>query len=851
MKFLKGRLKNRLTPFDGPKVSIVSAVYGVARYLDAYIESVVNQSIGLKNIELILVDDCSVDGSYEICKKWAEKYPKNIFVYKLSSNQGQGAARNFGISKARGEWVNFGDPDDSFHPNFFRHLLRASKENPDCLMFAGNLRSYYEKNDLFKFDHPLRWRFTKGGVKGNALDNTRLIHFHVNTTIFRLAEVNHHQVRFDSRVKPSFEDGLFINQFSIRTGNFNREFVGKALYNYTKRELGDSTLDGAWLKKEKYSNQLQFGYINLMKEAKEALGHVPAFIQNTIIYDLSWYIKHLANHDLTDVLDDGEIDAFKAVIKEALSYISPTLIENYNANWLSNEVKHQLIALTGKAFEVSPNGVVIHKDINAQRLIIKYVSTNKDTTVKVNGHEASQKNLTQKPIQFLGESVAFIVYKQVSLAPHESIQSIQVDSRPLKLYVNGKLIRYANTDTTEFIKIIASGGYVAELDASSQHLVDQAFSSLKLEYRDCWLLMDRGFRADDNAEHLYRYIQQEQPHINAFYVLTKDSKDWQRLEAEGFRLIEYKSKDHIQAIINCKHYLSSHADMDTVFFWDKSKFGRYETFKFHFLQHGVTKDDLSDWLNNKPIDTVMTTSQPEFNSLVQNPNYRFTQRDVLLTGFPRHDNLVKMSLTRSTEKCILIMPTWRKYLSGTTDKSGVRTKNSNFKSSGFFKNWQAFLESEAMTQANELGYSIILYPHDLMKQYIDDFELPEFVQIGDASQGSMQNVFTDSEIMITDYSSVAFEMALLRKPVMYFQFDAEEFWKSHTYKPGYYCYENDGFGPVCTNLQSITQQLGNYLAGKRHTVNSIVMSRAETFLPMVDGKSSQRVFEHIEQQTGF
>lgn len=118
LKFLKGRLKNRFTPFDGPKVSIVSAVYRVARYLDAYIESVVNQSIGLKNIELILVDDCSVGCSYENCKKWAEKYPKNIFVYKLSSNRGQVAARNFGISKARGGWVNFGDPDDSFYPDF-------------------------------------------------------------------------------------------------------------------------------------------------------------------------------------------------------------------------------------------------------------------------------------------------------------------------------------------------------------------------------------------------------------------------------------------------------------------------------------------------------------------------------------------------------------------------------------------------------------------------------------------------------------------------------------------------------------------------------------------------------------
>ncbi|WP_440588459.1 hypothetical protein, partial [Campylobacter jejuni] len=68
------------------------------------------------------------------------------------------------------------------------------------------------------------------------------------------------------------------------------------------------------------------------------------------------------------------------------------------------------------------------------------------------------------------------------------------------------------------------------------------FQSL-LKDSNIWLLMDRDYEADDNAEHLYRYIMQNHPKQKIVFALRRDSKDWDRLKIEGFNLIEFESSE--------------------------------------------------------------------------------------------------------------------------------------------------------------------------------------------------------------------------------------------------------------------------------------------------------------------
>lgn len=92
------------------KVSVIIPIYNVEKYLRQNLESVAKQT--LKEIEVIMVDDGSTDSSAEIAKEFAEKDSR--FIYVLQENGGAGAARNNGLSRAKGKYLSFLDSDDFF-----------------------------------------------------------------------------------------------------------------------------------------------------------------------------------------------------------------------------------------------------------------------------------------------------------------------------------------------------------------------------------------------------------------------------------------------------------------------------------------------------------------------------------------------------------------------------------------------------------------------------------------------------------------------------------------------------------------------------------------------------------------
>lgn len=109
---------------DLPLISVVVPVYRVEKYLDHCIRSIVEQTYS--NLEILLVDDGSPDGSGEICDRWARKDARIRVIHK--QNAGAGAARNTALDVARGEIIAFVDSDDYLHPNLFSHLYGLMKD---------------------------------------------------------------------------------------------------------------------------------------------------------------------------------------------------------------------------------------------------------------------------------------------------------------------------------------------------------------------------------------------------------------------------------------------------------------------------------------------------------------------------------------------------------------------------------------------------------------------------------------------------------------------------------------------------------------------------------------------------
>ncbi|XIW69645.1 CDP-glycerol glycerophosphotransferase family protein [Escherichia coli] len=77
---------------------------------------------------------------------------------------------------------------------------------------------------------------------------------------------------------------------------------------------------------------------------------------------------------------------------------------------------------------------------------------------------------------------------------------------------------------------------------------------------------------------------------------------------------------------------------------------------------------------------------------------------------------------------------------------------------------------------------MIFYPHPNLADYISDLNIPDYVKIGSLENESIQSIFKKTNLLITDYSSVAFDIAYMKTPVIYFQFDSDTFFKSFIFK---------------------------------------------------------------------
>lgn len=133
------------------KVSVIVPVYNVEKYIDKCLDSLVKQS--LKEIEVIVVNDGSPDDSQKIIDKYVKKYPDKIKSY-IKENGGQGSARNYGLTKANGEYIGYVDSDDFVNKNMYEKMYSiAISENADIVITRDSkVTEDGKKYDNYFFD---------------------------------------------------------------------------------------------------------------------------------------------------------------------------------------------------------------------------------------------------------------------------------------------------------------------------------------------------------------------------------------------------------------------------------------------------------------------------------------------------------------------------------------------------------------------------------------------------------------------------------------------------------------------------------------------------------------------------
>ena len=123
-----------------PLVSIIVPVFNVEKYIKESLESILSQTYS--NLEVIIIDDCSTDSTYEICSKYADKNEK-IKLYQTKSNKGTPSSpKNLGLKKATGEFILFVDGDD-----FIDISMIDNKELKRIINYAFRMVYYIRGNN--------------------------------------------------------------------------------------------------------------------------------------------------------------------------------------------------------------------------------------------------------------------------------------------------------------------------------------------------------------------------------------------------------------------------------------------------------------------------------------------------------------------------------------------------------------------------------------------------------------------------------------------------------------------------------------------------------------------------------
>ncbi|MCU6710295.1 glycosyltransferase [Paenibacillus sp. J5C_2022] len=209
------------------KVSVVIPVYNMEPNLDPCIRSLLDQT--LTDSEFIFVNDGSSDGSEAIIRGYMEKDSRIRLINR--TNGGVSAARNSGLSKARGAYIGFVDADDYVEPDYFARLYESAV-TADCDIVVANMKTELEgtfsitsfpfpKHILLQADY-IRARVLPLFLKSDELNSAC-------NKLYRREFIHRHEVRFPQGVALG-EDGAFnMNAFSAATSMIYIDYSG---YNY-------------------------------------------------------------------------------------------------------------------------------------------------------------------------------------------------------------------------------------------------------------------------------------------------------------------------------------------------------------------------------------------------------------------------------------------------------------------------------------------------------------------------------------------------------------------------------------------------------------------------------------------
>lgn len=349
--------------------------------------------------------------------------------------------------------------------------------------------------------------------------------------------------------------------------------------------------------------------------------------------------------------------------------------------------------------------------------------------------------------------------------------------------------------------------------------------------KEIWIIGERPYKAQDNGLRFFEYLRTEHPEIDAYYIIRHDSPEYENVKPFG-NVINFRSKEHFELIVKADYICGTHHP-DFLYPNRSKQFTKCLRAKKVFLQHGVLGvKNISGFygkaLNDFQTDLFITSSQIEKNIVLNDMDYE--DYEVAITGLPRFERLFTKDV--EVKKQILIIPTWRDWLT-TTDR---------FLESDYYERYSKLINDPKLLELTTKGVEIVFCLHPNMQQFTDYFTVPEEITVIHQGDRLVQDLLKESALLVTDYSSVAFDFSFLHKPVIYYQFDRQRFLgknPSHididTMLPGVIADEGDKLIEAIWDSYEAQFEMSDHY---KQLANNFIQDR--------DTKSNDRIFNAIQ-----
>ncbi len=765
-----------------PLLSVIVPSYNTAHFLPECIGSVLAQT--LTALELIVVDDGSTDDSSSILRMF-EKRDSRVTALCLE-HVGVADARNAALKIARGAFITFLDSDDIVPPSAYERLVSAA-ERHKAEIVTGIAESF---NSNRRWVNPQMQE-----VRNNATCTTTLTD---SPALARDASPCNKIISraLIERMELQFPAGIGIREdlhFVIRAyaAASRVTVLPDIVYHYRLRD-DNGAQSQTQIMVPKVLFDLMWVHDDTLRRLPDALnGDVKEIFSQGIVGNIAHRLRHVV---ATQTPDEA---------RDLLTTVSSFL------KTLSSGV---ITSLTGADFVLA--SLLCAARVDSARLFCAVDSSL--GMAEVIGAAGGQ----------LGTGLvgALVDYQQRWIHRLQARVSLLEGRRrrfrkPAKVFARN---RRSISGVLTPLLLVARTSIGPSRDSGER----------------VWVVGERrGISAQDTGWSFFCYLQKNRPDVRSFFLTS--SEVYASLESRENVLV-FDTAPAIQKLRQAEAIIYSDCGLDLSPYWDRMVGRLNPNVVGCFLQHGIIAlNGMRGFYNassmrsrNDVLDVFVTSSRYEAQTVVDRLGH--DKKAVKVTGLSRFDHL---PTAPSTGRDILLMPTWRTWLRSTS--------GSAFYISEYFQRYASLVRSPRLSKLlADHDTRVVFCPHfAIAAQFAQLFSDIPRIRVVDSSVESLQNLVRDCGMLITDYSSVAFDFVYQHKPVLHYMFDRPK-WRAVNGTVGV-DFDRDLPGRALSSEDGLLDELERLVSGGMMASDE-QEARGQRFFEFRDQNNCQRIAEAIE-----